>query len=86
MFSGDQLVANLGGGLGGGASFEFFGEGLVVEEGPWVIEFRVEGAFEVAHGYEEVFKLLVSDERDDGGVDAVGIGIVRGIVVAVYSP
>ena len=70
---------------GADAGFEFFGEGLVVEEEPGVVEFAVEGALEVADGHEHVLELVVAHKSEEGRVDAVRVGVVGGVVVAGYS-
>ena len=72
-----------GGGGGADAAFEGFGEGLVVEEGPGIVEFVVEGCFEIADGLDELFELGVADEGEEGGFYAVGVGIIGRIVVAI---
>lgn len=86
VFFRDELVPDLGGGKGRGAHFEFFREGLVIEESPGIVEFGVERLFEVGHRLQEVVELGVADEGNDGGIDAVGIGIVRGVIVAFDAP
>lgn len=59
--------------LGGGLRLllEFLCEGLVVEEGPRVIELAVPCALQVIHGRNHIIYLFVSDERQEGGVDAI---------------
>jgi len=71
------------GGGGADAAFEGLGEGLVVEESPGIVEFVVEGCFEIADGLEELFELGVADEGEESGFYAVGGGVIGRIVVAV---
>lgn len=71
------------GGGGADAAFEGLGEGLVVEESPGIVEFVVEGCFEIADGLDELFELGVADEGEEGGFYAVGVGIIGRIVVAI---
>ena len=61
VFFRDDLVPDLGRGLSGGAHFEFFGKGLVIEKGPRVVEFGVESAFEVRHRLYEFVEFRVTD-------------------------
>jgi len=65
--------------------FELFGEGLVVDKGPGVVELVVPGAFEVLHALDELFELLISYEAEEGGIYAVAEGVVGVVVVAVDS-
>ena len=46
-----------------GSSLEFFCEGDIVEECPWIVEFMVPCTFEFAHRGEEIFQFLVANER-----------------------
>ena len=82
---GDCGEGDLGAGFGADAAFEGFGEGLVVEKSPWVIEFVVEGCFEVADGLDELFELGVADEGEEGGFYAVRVGVIGRIVVAIST-
>lgn len=77
--------ANRGLGFGADGALEGFGEGLVVEERPWVVELVVPGALEVADRGEKFFELGVADERDKGGSYAVGFWVTGGVVVAVHA-
>lgn len=78
---GDELVVAWGVGFGAGAFFELGGEGLVVEEGPGVVELAVPGPFEVAHGLHHAVDFRVADQGENGCVDAGGIRVIRGVVV-----
>lgn len=64
---------------------EAFGERFVVEEGPGVVKFMVEGCFEVVDGFEEFLEFRVADEGEEGGFYAIGGGVVGGVVIAVDS-
>jgi hypothetical protein len=68
------------------ALFEFFREGLVVEEDPGVVEFRIPGPLQVFHRRNKVVQLLIADEGNESSVRAGGMGAVGGIVVAFGSP
>ena len=81
VFFGDDVIVARSAGFGAGLGFEFFGEGLVVEEGPGVVEFVVPGSFEIAHGLDHAVDFFIADEGEDGGVDSRGIGVVGGVVV-----
>ena len=52
------------------ATFEFFGKGNVVEEGPWVVEFVVPCRFELAHGGDQGVEFFVADEGEEAGIYA----------------
>ena len=81
MFGGNELVIALCFGFGASAPFEFLREWNIVEEGPGIIEFRVPGTFEVAHGLDHTVNLFIAHEREDGRWDTGGIGRVGGIGV-----
>lgn len=80
-----RTVANFG--LGGGTRLplELLIEGLVVEEGPRIIELVVPCPLEIAHRHQHVIQLPVAHEGNNGGVDAVGIGVIGRIVVSFDS-
>ena len=69
-----------------GALLELLRKRLVVEENPGVIEFAVPGPFQIAHRRNQLFQLLVPDERDERRVSPGGVGTVGGIIVLVGSP
>lgn len=52
------------------AAFEFFGEGDVVEECPWVVEFRVPRSLEILHSLNHSINFLVANEGEERRVDA----------------
>ena len=56
---GDDVVGDIGFGQCGGGSFEFIGEGDVVEEGPGVVELVVPGGFKHLHGWYELMEFFV---------------------------
>jgi hypothetical protein len=78
-----HTIAHLG--LGGGLRLllELFGEGLVVEEGPRVIEFVVPCPLQVVHALQHGLELFVAHQRQDGGIDAGAVCPARCIVVAL---
>jgi hypothetical protein len=78
-----HTIAHLG--LRGGLCLllELFGEGLIVEEGPRVIEFVVPRPFQVVHALQHGLELLVAHQRQDGGIDACAVCPTRCIVVAL---
>lgn len=65
---------------------KLFGEGLVVEEVPGVVEFVVEGALHVGHAREHAVEFLVAHQAQQGRVDALAVLVIRSIVVAVDAP
>lgn len=55
----DQLISAFGFGVGSGHSFELLGEGLVVEESPWVIELVVPCLFQLLHASHYLLEFAV---------------------------
>lgn len=60
---------------------EFVCEGLVVEEGPWVIELAVPCALQIVHGRNHIVHLFVSDQRQEGSIDAIRVFSIWRILV-----
>jgi hypothetical protein len=85
VFFGDCGKGDLRIGFRADTAFESFGEGLVVQEGPRVVEFVVEGAFEVAHGLDQLIELGITNEGEEGGAEAVGGGIIWGVIIAIEA-
>jgi len=81
----DLGEGDVGVGRAADGGFEALGEGLVVEEGPGVVEFVVECFFEVVDGFEEFLEFRVADEREEGGFYAIGGRVVGSVVVAIDS-
>lgn len=42
-------------------SLKFFIEGDIVEKGPWVVEFRIPGSFEISHRLNHSIDFVVSN-------------------------
>lgn len=55
----DDVVGDIGFGECGGSSFEFIGEGDVVEEGPRVVELVVPSGFKHLHGGYELMEFFI---------------------------
>lgn len=72
-------VVALGIGSSRRLALELFSEGHVVEEGPGVVELGVPSALEVLHRLDHVVDLLVAHQREEGGIDAVGLARIGGI-------
>lgn len=68
-----------------GFLFEFLGEWDIVEECPWVVELAIPCSFEIFHRLKDLGKFLVTNEGEEGCIDAVGIGIVGCIIVTYDS-
>jgi hypothetical protein len=62
---------------------EIFGEWLVVEEYPRVIELVIPRSLQVGHALQHIVDFLISYQGDDGGVCAGALRIVGCIVVAI---
>lgn len=62
-------------GVGRGACFllELFREGLVVEEGPWIVEFAVPSPLKIYHGCHHVVHLFVADKGQQRGAGSIGV-------------
>ena len=61
--------------------FEYFVKGLVVEKGPGVVEFVVPRPFQIAHCLDHAIYLVISYQREEGGVYSGRFGIVGCVVV-----
>jgi len=85
VFGRNQFVSYFGVGSCSRGLFELFGEGLIVEEGPGVVELVVPSTLKVAHALQHVVELFIADQTEDRGVDARTRGIVWGVVVTVDS-
>lgn len=83
---GDEVKEDVGFCFFANGVLELLRKGDVVEEGPRVVEFRVERAFQVAHRLYNTVELFVAHEGEECCVDAGGLWIVRCIIVALYSP
>lgn len=70
VFFGDDVIFALCGGGLLGAPLEFVGKGDVVEEGPGVVVLVIPGGLELFHGGDELAEFFVSDEGEEGGIDA----------------
>lgn len=69
-----------------GLSLEFFRKGNVVEEDIGVVELVVPCALEILHCAKQVMQFLVTDEGNKGGIGAVGLRTVRGVIMVFGSP
>lgn len=65
---------------------EGVGKWDIVEKCPGVIKFVVPCGFQLFHGRDEFVKFFITDEREEGGIDAGGIKAVGFIVVVSVSP
>lgn len=84
--SGLYTILAFGFGLGLRSLLELRGERLVVEKDIGVIELGVPGPLQVANARNQLVKLLVPDEGDDGCVGSGGVGAVRRVIVLVGAP
>jgi hypothetical protein len=80
-----RTIAHLGFCSGPRLLLELFRKGLVVEEGPRVIELVIPRALQVLHALQHSLEFLVTYQREDGGIDARAIGRVGCVVVAMDS-
>lgn len=68
-----HTVVALGIGRGARLLLEFFGEGLVVEESPRVVEFVVPCPLKVYHGRYHIVHLFIADKGQQRRTGSIGV-------------
>lgn len=56
--------------FGGCETFEFFGEGDIVEECPGIIELVVPCSLQISHRLHHAIHLLIANQRQESRIDA----------------
>ena len=85
VFLRDDLVLDLGLCVFASLSLELLSEGYVVDKSPRVVELVVPSPLEVFHGLDQLDELLIANEGQQCGIDAIAVGIVGVVVVAVNT-
>lgn len=68
------------------ASLELFSERDIIEEDPWIVEFAVPGAFQIANRGNQLVHFFISYQRNERGVRTCRVGAIGGIVSIGYTP
>lgn len=64
---------------------EFFCKGLIIEEGPRIVELVVPRPLKVVHALKHIVELLIAYQTQDGGLDARAVRVVGCVVIAFDS-